>query len=161
MSKARKLDRKRPFAEIFGNHEAKFEQFGILFDVDERELPGHEHIEIPEDKTVVIVAGDEEALHARIKQLEEDNARLDGILEDLEAEKEEALGKVDTLEIEVKRLQEQLKKQHAEVPSAEVPAGGDQQAQAVHLKPAGKNAGKNPAVDPNSVEGQLELQDKA
>lgn len=145
MAKARRLDRKRPFAEIFGNHAAKYEQFGIHFDADEGELPGYEHVVIPEDKTVIISTGDEEALRQRITLLEQENSRLCGLLEDQEAMTEEAQGRADTLQIEVNRLREQ----QANAPAA--PADS-----------APKNGkAKGPAADQSSIDAQLKLQDEA
>lgn len=104
----RTLDKKRPFAEVYGHSEARYEQFGILFDPEGRELPGYEHVEIPEDRTVLVVSGDEEALKRIIEELQAENRRLITALEDADAEIEGAVGQADSLKVEVARLKEQL-----------------------------------------------------
>lgn len=105
---ARKLDRKLPFGEIYGGGEACFEQHGIQFDGEGNELPGFKDVEIPESKTVYIVSDDVPQLQTLICELQAklDNQQL--LIADLEAEKEEMQGKVDTLQIDCDKLVEQL-----------------------------------------------------
>lgn len=149
----RKLDKKRPFAEIYGQHEAKYEQFGILFDSDGVELPGYEDVEIPKPE-VAITTGDDSALRDEIGRLLEENAQLRADLEEMEAVAEEATGNVDTLKVEVKRLQEQLL-----AAQQAAPAKGKDKEKSKDAPPA--PTGEAAPEAPSALDQQLSLQDKA
>lgn len=110
---SRKLDRSRPFGEIFGAGDGRFEQFGIMFDIDGDELPGYEHIEIPpETLDAAGGAGDQghllTHLQTVIDQLRNEKSALQSTLEDTEAQVEELQGQLDTANIQVARLTEQV-----------------------------------------------------
>ncbi len=110
---ARKLDRNRPFGEIYGHAEARFEQHGILFDSDENELPGFEDVKIPEhipmasgaDANVGRLMSDLEEQRRQNARLQAENDRLKlQTAEDGNAAVEEVQGKLDSANVEIARL---------------------------------------------------------
>jgi hypothetical protein len=158
----RKLDRSRPFGTVFGGGEAAFEQFGILFDGAGDELPGFEDVEIPEE--VFVPAAGDESSGAAIRQLTAEVARLDILLQkkgdalaDAEALAEELQGKLDTANIEIKRLQAQIDELSK---PADVPAGNPGTPAAAEA-PAGKGKKGAPAAEQSSLlDDQLKAQNE-
>ena len=125
---ARKLDKNRPFGDVYGHRNARYEQFGILFDTDGIELPGFERVQIPKEE--IPAAGNNGNLAAELAELREQNgllqdeiaglkARLDD--QDTDAAVEEVQGKLDTANVEVARLAEQVKQLTLQLEEATAP----------------------------------------
>lgn len=100
----RKLDRKRPFSEIYGEHAGKYEQFGILFDAEGTELEGYQDVVVPADVPEITTETKEPALRAEISRLTAELGRVTAELEEKDAEIEEVQGKLDTATVEIERL---------------------------------------------------------
>jgi len=108
----RKLDKNAPYGQVYGSGRAAYEQFGILFDVEGKELPGQEEIESIEVQAPVVVDDAKvPVLVAEIEKLGKQNAELKEQLEravadkdNADAEKAEVQGQLDTAEVEIKRL---------------------------------------------------------
>lgn len=149
MASRRKLDRKRPYGEIYGHLQARYEQFGILFDTEGNELPGFEDVKIPEAGPVVVI-GDSKELEAALAELREENARLRDELEEKEALVEEIQGKLDTANIEIARLNAQIE----ELTKPADPQTGNSAAP-VDAAPA---AGKKKTEQPSLIDDQLKAQ---
>lgn len=101
---ARNLDKNRPFAEIFGAHSGKYEQFGILFDAEGIELEGYEDVVIPDAVPVITTDSKEPELRAEIDRLAADLSQVTAALAERDAEIEEIQGKLDTAQVEIGRL---------------------------------------------------------
>jgi hypothetical protein len=100
----RKLDRKRPYAEIFGDHTAKYDQFGILFDADGNEMEGFENVTVPPEIPVITVDSDSDTLRAEIGRLAAELSSVTAELDEKDAGIEEIQGKLDTAQVEISRL---------------------------------------------------------
>jgi hypothetical protein len=109
----RKLDRNKPFGEIYGTHAARFEQHGIQFDADGLELPGFETVKIPDAK-VEMASNEKEvkkqfqALQAELDRVQGENASMQAKVEEAEALVEELQGQLDTAMVEISRLNETI-----------------------------------------------------
>jgi transposase len=102
--KLRKLDKKRPFAEIYGSHAARYEQFGIQFDAEGVELEGFQDVVVPAEIPVITAETSEPALRDEIARLADELSRVSAELEEKDAEIEEIQGKLDTAQVEITRL---------------------------------------------------------
>lgn len=99
----RKLDRSQPFGEIYGSSEARYEQHGIQFDGQGKEIAGFEGVVIP-DAVAVVASSDDSGLLREIGRLTDEVKRLQVALDDKDAQYEEAVGQFDTAQVEINRL---------------------------------------------------------
>lgn len=153
----RKLNRTIPFARVYGEDKAVYEQYGILFNGIGDELPGYEDVEIPEE-VVKVVVDDAKAQElvkensALKKQLGEFKGGFDQAVADKEAAESdlaEVQGKLDTAEVEIKQLQDRIA-------SLQSDAGNDAKSDE---KPKPSRSGKKNAT--SDVDQQLDLQGKS
>lgn len=116
----RKLDKKRPYAEIFGSHDGKYEQFGILFDCEGIELEGYKDVVIPDDIPVITADSNDSALRAEISRLSTKLGLVTLELEEKDAEIEEIQGKLDTANVELNRFNTQAEASFPGKPAKDV-----------------------------------------
>ncbi|CAB4211904.1 hypothetical protein UFOVP1419_48 [uncultured Caudovirales phage] len=99
----RKLDRTQPFGEIYGSDTARYEQHGIQFDGQGKEIPGFEAVVVP-DTAAVVASSDYNGLLREIGRLTDEMRRLQAECDDKDALYEEAVGQLDTARVEINRL---------------------------------------------------------
>lgn len=112
----RELDKNRPYGEVYNHGDARYEQHGILFDGSGKELPGFEEIEVPAEdpkapETVDVSALKNEivVLKKQILLLKSDfEVERNQAAEDLEAEVEAVQGQLDTANVDIGRLSNEL-----------------------------------------------------
>ncbi|MFZ4856142.1 MAG: hypothetical protein ACOYL3_07070 [Desulfuromonadaceae bacterium] len=99
----RKLDRTQPFGEIYGSSDARYEQHGIQFDGQGKELPGFEAVVVP-DAVAVVGSSDDGGLLREVGRLTDEVRRLQTALDDKDAQYEEVAGQLDTALVDISRL---------------------------------------------------------